>query len=175
MGSTHVGWERGARSSTCSRGKKSTPAQEALGRSRGGVTTKLHVRVDARGRPIVVLLTPGQSHEATQAEQLLAQGQVKATHLGRPRRRPKRIVADKGYGSRNFRQFLRRRGIRSTLPRKSNERRRGKFDKSIYRQRNIVERFFNRLKQCRRIATRYEKRAVNYLAMITIACILMWL
>jgi len=61
------------------------------------------------------------------------------------------------------------------LPRKANERRRDKFDKAIYRQRNIVERFFNRLKQCRRIATRYEKRAVNYLVMITIAAILLWL
>ena len=139
------------------------------------MTTKLHVWVDAKGRPIVVLLTPGQAHEATMAEQLIKQGQVKYARVGRPRQRPQRIVADKGYGSRSFRQFLRKRGIRSTLPRKANERRRGKFDKSIYRQRNIVERFFNRLKQSRRLATRYEKRAVNYLAMITIACILMWL
>jgi len=88
---------------------------------------------------------------------------------------PNRVAADKAYGSRAFRTFLRRRGIRGTLPRKSNERRRGAFDKDVYRQRNQVERFFNRLKQNRRIATRYEKRAVNYLAMITLACILMWL
>lgn len=84
-------------------------------------------------------------------------------------------MADKAYGSRAFRCFLRRRGIRITLPRKSNERRRGSFDKAVYRQRNQVERFFNRLKQSRRIATRYEKRGVNYAAMITIAMILMWL
>jgi transposase len=108
------------------------------------------------------------------AQALLEQGAIKQRR-GRPRKRPKRLVADKAYGSRAFRQFLRRRGIRLTLPRKSNERRRGPFDKAIYRQRNQVERFFNRLKQNRRIATRYEKRAVNYLAMLTIAAILIWL
>ncbi|MHB8630090.1 MAG: transposase [Aggregatilineales bacterium] len=85
------------------------------------------------------------------------------------------MVADKAYGSPAFRQFLRRRGIRITLPRKVNARRRGQFDKAIYRERNQVERFFNRLKQCRPVATRYEKRAVNYLAMITFAAILIWL
>ena len=94
---------------------------------------------------------------------------------GRPRRRPKRLVADKAYGKRTFRQFLRRHGIRFTIPRRSNQRRSGPFDKAIYRERNKVERFFNRLKQSRRIATRYEKRAVIYLAMLTLAAILLWL
>lgn len=139
------------------------------------MSTKLHVRVDGKGRPLAVMLTGGECHESTVAQALVNAGGVKRSTAGRPRKRPRRIVADKAYGSRLFRQFLRRRGIRSTLPRKSNERRRGKFDKALYRQRNHVERFFNRLKQSRRIATRYEKRAVNYLAMITIACILMWL
>jgi len=109
------------------------------------------------------------------AEALVRQGGIKRPSRGRPRRRPKRIVADKAYGSRSFRQFLRKHGIRLTIPRKSNERRRGPFDKTIYRQRNQVERFFNRLKQFRRIATRYEKRAANYLAMLTLAAILIWL
>ncbi len=95
--------------------------------------------------------------------------------MGRPRLRPRRVVGDKGYSSGKIRLYLRRRGIRLTIPRKSNERRRGKFDKSIYRQRNRVERLFNRLKQFRRIATRYEKRAENYLAMLTLASILLWL
>ncbi len=138
------------------------------------MTTKIHVRVDGNGKPISMLLTPGECHESQMAQALLEQGAIKQRR-GRPRKRPKRLVADKAYGSRAFRQFLRRRGIRLTLPRKSNERRRGPFDKAIYRQRNQVERFFNRLKQNRRIATRYEKRAVNYLAMLTIAAILIWL
>ena len=71
--------------------------------------------------------------------------------------------------------YLRRRGIRYTIPRKSNEHRGGKFDKSLYRLRNRVERCINRLKQFRRIATRYEKKAENYLAMLTLASIMMWL
>jgi transposase len=123
--------------------------------------------VDGNGKPILCLLTAGQA--------LLDQGAIKGRRRGCPRKRPKRIVADKAYGSRAFRRFLRRRGIRSTLPHKSNQRRRGAFDKAVYRQRNQVERFFNRLKQSRRIATRYEKRAVNYAAMITLAMILMWI
>jgi transposase len=133
------------------------------------------VRVDGQGQPITFVLTPGEVHESTQAQGLLEQGRIKGSRRGHGRKRPRRVVADKAYGSRAFRQFLRRRGIRITLPHKSHERRRGAFDKAVYRERNRGERFFNRLKQCRRIATRYEKRAVNYAAMITIAMILMWL
>lgn len=121
------------------------------------------------------LLTVGERHEAVVFEQLMAQGAVKRAGGGRPRLRPRRVVGDKGYSSVTIRRYLRRRGIRLTIPRKSNECRRGKFDKSIYRQRNLVERCFNRLKQFRRIATRYEKKADNYLAMLTLAYILLWL
>jgi len=71
--------------------------------------------------------------------------------------------------------YLRRRGIRNTIPRKDNERRRGPFDRQLYRLRNQVERLINRMKQFRRIATRYEKRAVNYAAMVTVAAIYLWL
>ena len=91
--------------------------------------------------------------------------------IGRPRLRPKRLVADKGYTSAKFRRYLRRRGIRYTIPRRKNEKYHGYFDKEKYRGRNIVERFINRLKQFRRIATRYEKRAKNFSAMITLAAI----
>jgi transposase len=121
------------------------------------------------------ILTGGERHASMLAEALLEPAAVKRPGRGQPRRRPKRLVADKADGKPTFRQFLRRRGMRVTIPRKTHERRRAKFDQSIYRQRNQVERFFNRLKQCRRVATRYEKRAVNYLAMITLAAILIWL
>jgi transposase len=117
------------------------------------------------------VLTPGQRHEATTAEQLLDQGGVKRARRGRPKRRPKRVVGDKGYSNRRFRQSLRRRGIRVTIPRKRNEKHAGRFSPEIYRQRNRVERLINRLKQFRRIATRYEKRAENYRAMIVLAAI----
>lgn len=121
------------------------------------------------------LLTVGERHEAVVFEQLMQQGGVKRVGAGRPRLRPGRVVGDKGYSSGAIRRYLRRRGIRLTIARKLNERHRGKFDKSIYRQRNLVERCFNRLKQFRRIATRYEKKRENYLAMLTLASILLWL
>lgn len=121
------------------------------------------------------VLTVGERHEAVVFEQLMEQGGVKRVGQGRPRVRPRRVCGDKGYSSGKIRGYLRRRGIRVTIPRKDNERRRGKFDKSLYRQRNQVERCFNRLKQYRRIATRYEKKAENYFAMLTLASILLWL
>lgn len=149
--------------------------REALGRSKGGFSTKIHLRCEGNGLPLTFMITVGERHEAVAFEHLMAQGSVKRVGIGRPRLRPGRVVADKGYSSGKIRLYLRRRGIRLTIPRKSNERRRGKFDKLIYRQRNWVERCFNRLKQFRRIATRYEKHAQNYLAMLTLASILLWL
>jgi transposase len=119
------------------------------------------------------LLTPGQQHELSVAENLMEQGAVRRS-IGRPRLRPGRVVGDKGYTSAPFRSFLRRRGIRVTIARRSNQRRHGPFDREIYRQRNKVERMIGRIKEFRRIATRYEKRAVNYAAMITIAAIFLW-
>ena len=92
-----------------------------------------------------------------------------------PELRPKRVVADKAYSSEPIRRYLRRRGIRITIPRKSNERHGGRHDGLVYRERNLVERTINRLKQFRRVATRYDKQGENYLAMVTIAAILMWL
>lgn len=127
------------------------------------------------GKPITFVLTPGQRHDTTAFEQLMAQGAVQRLGRGRPRIRPLRVIGDKGYSSGKIRRSLRRRGIRFTIPRRKNERRRGKFDRQIYRERNRVERLINRLKQFRRVATRYEKRAENYLAMVSIAAILLWL
>jgi transposase len=89
--------------------------------------------------------------------------------------RPKRIVGDKGYCGGQVRSFLRRRGIRFTIAKKSNLCRKDPFDKAIYRKRNCVERLFNRFKQFRRLATRYEKRSANYLALWQLAAILLWL
>jgi transposase len=102
-------------------------------------------------------------------------GAIKKPGRGRPRRLPFRVAADKAYSNRWIRGYLARRGIGITIPRKQNERHRGKFDKEAYRKRNRVERLINRLKQYRRIATRYEKRAANYKAFLLIAAILLWL
>ena len=130
------------------------------------------VRVELK--PITLLLTAGQRHEATAFEALMTNGAVKRPGRGRPKIRPQRIAGDKGYCGAPIRHFLRRRGIRFTIAKKRNMCRKGPFDKEIYRQRNRVERLFNRFKQNRRLATRYEKRATNYLAMWQIAAILMW-
>jgi transposase len=121
------------------------------------------------------VLSPGHWHEQRLVRQLVEQGSVRRAGPGRPRLRPHRLVGDKGYSSHSFRQYLRRRGIRYTIPRRSNEHRGGSFDKTIYRLRNRVERLINRLKQYRRIATRYDKRAANYAAWVTIAAIILWL
>ena len=148
---------------------------QALGRSQGGFGTKVHVRVEGAGKPVAFVLTPGQQHEATVFEELMTLGALKRPGGGRPRTRPQRVCGDKGYSSRKIRAYLRRRGIRYTIPRKKNERRNGPFDRVLYRTRNLVERSINRLKQFRRIATRYEKQAENYLAMLQIGSILLWL
>jgi transposase len=148
---------------------------EALGRSRGGFSTKLHVRADRQGKPLVLLVTAGERHDQMLFEPLMQQGQVKRGGRGRPRHQPGRLVGDKGYRSRRIRTWLRQRGIRHTIPHKRNECRRGPFDRALYRERNQVERLINRLKQFRRVATRYEKRAANFLAMVTVAALLIWL
>jgi transposase len=93
------------------------------------------------------------------------------------------VVADKGYSSRSIRRYLRRRGIAATIPERADQiagrRRRGErccgFDPAAYRRRNVVERCFNRLKQHKALATRYDKRAIHYQAMVTIACLRLWL
>jgi len=122
-----------------------------------------------------IALTPGQRHEATAFETLMEQGAVKRPGRGRPRLRPRRIVGDRGYSSRKIRQYARRHGMRITIPRKRNERHSGPFDRTVYRLRNRVERLINRLKQFRRLATRYDKRAENYRAMWLIAATILWL
>ena len=123
------------------------------------------------------VLTPGERHDAPVFEQLMEGGEVKRQGRGRPKRKPHRVSADRSYASRSIRLYLRRKGIRYTIAHKSNERHGGKakFDRELYRLRNIVERLFSWLKQFRRVATRYEKRADNYKAMLTLASILLWL
>ena len=120
-------------------------------------------------------LTPGQAHEAPVFDQLLDGVAVKRAGRGRPRRRPKRIVGDKGYGSRKIRQTCRRRGVCHTIPHKANEHRTGPFDRAAYRQRNIVERLIARCKQYRGLATRYEKLADSYRTLWVIVSTILWL
>jgi len=107
------------------------------------------------------------------SQELMSRGAIRQAN-GRVRLYPRRVVADKGYSSKKFREFLRRRHIRYTIPRMRNEKHSRPIDRAIYKERNKVERLFSRLKEFRRIATRYEKRAANYAAMLTIAAIFLW-
>ena len=151
------------------------PAQEALGRSQGGCSTTVHLRAEGGGKPLTLVLTPGQRHEGTAFEQLLEQGAVRRPGRGRPRRRPRRVVGDRGYTGRARRAYCRRCGIRYTIPRLRTERRGGPFDRAAYRRRNRVERLIARGKQCRSLATRYDKRATSYRALWLIAMIMLWI
>lgn len=137
------------------------------------MSTKIHFRCEGTGRLITFLLTPGQESDINLAEKLMESGAIRR-RSGQMRIRPKRLVADKGYTSQAFRSYLHQKHIRCTIARRRNERRRGSFEQSYYRKRNIIERLINRLKQFRRIATRYEKRAANFSAMITVASIFLF-
>lgn len=159
---------------------------EAIGRSRGGLSTKIHLAVDGRGRPLSILLTPGQAGDNPQLLALLDAIRVNEPGPGRPRKRPEVLIADKGYAHDSTRRALRQRGIRHVIPERSDQiaRRAAKgghggrppaFDKVIYKKRNVVERCFNRLKQWRDLATRYAKRASLYQASLVLIAAIIWL
>ena len=143
----------------------------------------MHLICDGKGRPLSVLLTPGQRHGSTRLGALLDAIWVPRLGRGRLRKRPERLIADKGYDFSTCRGLLRRRGIAHVIPRRREREahhagrvgRRTTFDRETYARRNVVERCVNRLKQWRGIATRYEKRATNYWAMVVIASLMMWL
>ena len=124
---------------------------------------------------MVFVLTSGERHETVAIDRLLCEGKVKRVGRGRPKHRCQYFIGDKAYSSKLIRTNLRKKGTTPIIPRKSNENRRKRFNKGLYRSRNLIERLINKLKQNRRIATRYEKCAENYLAMLTIASILLWL
>ena len=149
-------------------GTPSEPADHALGRSRGGYGSKIHLVCDGKGLPMAVTVTAGRRHEATQFEAVMGRVRVPRKR-GRPRTRPKRLAGDKGYSSVRIRRCDRRRGIVSVIPTTKNEKRIRGFDKASYRRRNVVERRIGWLKDRRRLATRFEKLAENFLAMVKLA------
>jgi transposase len=124
---------------------------------------------------VTFVLTPGQRHETIAFNELMERGTVRRPGRGRPRHRPRALVGDKGYSTRAVRAYLRIHRIRAIIASRRDQPRSPSFDRVTYRTRNVVERLINRLKQFRRVATRYEKRAVNYLAMVTLAAVRLWL
>lgn len=167
-------------------GGQTEPDDHAIGRSRGGPSTKIHLACDGHGRPLTTVLTGGNTNDCTMFDTVLAGVWFPPIRPGRRVTRPARVIADKGYSSKSIRAQLRRRGIRATIPERRDQRanraRRGQaggrppaFDPVIYKRRNVVERCFNRLKQFRAIATRYDKTALSYQAMIDLATLTLWL
>ena len=143
----------------------------------------MHLRAEGGGKPLAFVVSGGERHESRYVEALLARGHVRRVGRGRPRVRPDRLVGDKGYSYPTVRRLLARRGIRAVIPRRTNQRpddrRHGPFGGAAYRDRNRVERLINRLEQFRRrlrlpVATRYEKRALHYVAMLTLAAWHLW-
>ena len=124
---------------------------------------------------MAVRVTAGQCHESTQLEATMNAVRIKSAVTGRWRRRPRRLAGDKGYSYRHLRQWLHRRKITPVIPQRSNQVGRAggcrQFDREAYRGRNVVERCVGWLKECRRIGTRFEKLAVNFLAMLHLAMI----
>ena len=121
------------------------------------------------------VLSGGERHESKYLQPLLEAGAVERPGRGRPRIRPIRLVGDKGYSYTTVRRYLHARGIQVTIPRRKDQGPDLCFDTAVYRERNKVERLINRCKGFRRIATRYDKRALNYQGWWTLAAILLWL
>jgi len=134
-----------------------------LGRSRGGFGTKLHIAVDGLGNPVEFILTGGQEADINQGKALI-QGHD-----------PKAVIADKGYDGDDFVATIEAGGAEAVIPPKKNRIVKREYDKDIYKERNLAERFINRIKQYRRVATRYEKTARNFLGFVHVAAIMVLL
>jgi transposase len=139
-------------------------ASQSVGRSRGGLTSKLHVVVDANGLPVRLGITPGEAHDNRLCSTLLTGLKPKTM-----------ILADRGYDADWIRVLVNEQGAWANIPPKRNRKEPICFSRHLYRARNRIERFFNKIKQCRRIATRYDKLAANYLAFVQLASIRLWL
>ena len=138
--------------------------QQHTGRSRGGLKSKIHAVVDANGLPVQLGLTPGETHDNQLCTELLMGLQAKSM-----------LLADRGYDADWIRALVNQQGAWANIPPKRNRKDPICFSPYLYRARNLVERFFNKIKQCRRVATRYDKLAANYRAFIKLASIRIWL
>ena len=145
-----IGWKRGEQN-------------QAIGRSRGGRNTKIHAVADVKGRILSLLLTGGEAHDCPVAERLI-----------RSNKAAKKLLGDKAYDSAALRQWLEDRGTKAVIPNKSNRKQPFSFSKKSYRKRHRIENAFCRLKDFRRIATRYDRLARNFLASICLVAAVVW-
>lgn len=145
------------------RQKKMEQAIEAVGKSKGGQSTKIHAACDALGNPVRFILTPGQDSEFGQSNALIEGFDAEY------------VLGDKGYDSNDFVAEIEKSGAQPVVPPKKNRIKQREYDRDIYKERNLIERLFQKLKRFRRIATRFERRAKHFLSMLFIASSLIWL
>lgn len=145
------------------RRRQKNEGPQALGRSRGGFTTKIHATCDSHGNPLRFILTGGQRSDFIPALDLLTGHKVQA------------VLADRGYDSDAIVSAIAEVGAEAVIPPKRNRKIQREYDTHLYKERNLVERLFNRLKNFRRVATRYDKLDVTYLGFIYLAAIWIWL
>jgi transposase len=143
------------------------PNDHGLGRSRGGFTSKVNLVCDSNGTILAIWVTAGQCHESQAFEEVMGRAQ-RPRRSGQPRW-PDQGVGDKGYSYARVRSWVRRRHIEPVIPTRKDQPREARFDKASYRRRNIIERAIGWFKWCRALATRYDKLAVNYVALWMIA------
>lgn len=159
--------------------------QALLGRSRGGLTSKIHLAADRKCRPLALILTAGQAADSPQFVPVLQKVRIRLP-IRRPRTRPAAVTADKAYASRAIRSYLRKRNIKAVIPEKkdqaANRKRKGsrggrptRHDVNLYKQRNTVERLINKMKAWRGIATRYDKTPESYLAGLHLRASMIWI
>ena len=144
-------------------GRKKGEQKQAIGRSRGGRNTKIHAIADAKGRLLSILLSGGQAHDCPPAQRLIRRSKA-----------AKKLLGDRAYDSAELRQWLDARGTKPVIPNKSNRKQPYSFDKRSYKQRHRIENAFCRLKDFRRIATRYDRLARNYLASVCLVAAIVW-
>lgn len=181
----HSAEARRAPSKQDAKGGVRHPRDEAIGKGRGGLSTKIHISCDGKGRPLSVILSPSQRHESTQFEAVLDSVRVPKPpgEPGRPRKLPEVVLADRGYSFPACRLYLRNKGVSHVISEREDQKKRRSehpgrkpdFNRELYAERNVVERCLNKLKRWRAIATRYDKRATNYRAAITVASLSIWL
>jgi len=165
--------------------RKARAKAAGLGRSRGGLSSKVHAAVDSAGLPLAFVLTPGQAADCPQFRTVLEKVRIPGP-VGRPRTRPDAVAADKAYSSKANRAYLRKRGIKAVIPEKrdqaANRKKKGSrggwpvsHDTELYKDRNTVERCFQKVKTWRGVATRYDKSPESFEAGLHLRGSIMWL
>jgi transposase len=143
--------------------KNGSQVSQALGRSRGGFSTKVHIAVDALGNALRFILTAGQCHDSPQAEALIEGYSTQA------------LIAEKGYDSKELIESVKAKGIEAVIAPRSNRREQGEYDRHLYKERHSVECFINKIKHYRRVFSRFEKLSKNYLGFLSFVSALVWL